>query len=181
MLGFITEPQYNQSLLVNYLNFAADDPGASYTVTLQESMPSMKLVDRHPAESAVQNISTYVMPYFISLTVANETTREFANTFSPAVECSQIPFIRDDPEQALFYRSNPAEPLPWWCPSVDSFEIENDPWQTQKGSQFNMVLHYCDTAAEALGIDPDDSGCETDHEIVDAYMNKVDLGTRVSS
>jgi len=32
---------------------------------MQETMPSMKLIDRNPAESAVQNISTYVMPYYV--------------------------------------------------------------------------------------------------------------------
>jgi len=42
-----------------------------------------------------------------------------------------------------------------------------------------MVLHYCDTAAEALGLDG--SGCETDHSKVDSYMNSVDLGSRIVS
>ena len=30
-----------------------------------ESMPILKLIDRNPAESAVQNITTYVMPYYV--------------------------------------------------------------------------------------------------------------------
>jgi len=64
LFGFASEPQYNQSLLVNYLNFASE-ARETYTVTIQESMPSLKLIDRHPAESAVQNISAYVLPYFV--------------------------------------------------------------------------------------------------------------------
>jgi len=42
-----------------------------------------------------------------------------------------------------------------------------------------MVLHYCDVAAEALGLDG--SGCETDHAKIDSYMNSVELAHRITS
>jgi len=60
--------------------------------------------------------------------VANETTREFETTFFPAIDCAEIPLIREDPELAVFFKYNPLEPLPTWCPSAPSFELENDPW-----------------------------------------------------
>jgi len=42
-----------------------------------------------------------------------------------------------------------------------------------------MVLHYCDVAAEFLGLDG--SGCETDHEKIDSYLNNLEVTHRVSS
>ena len=178
LFGFANGPEYNQTLLTNYFNFGKDT-SETYTISLQESMPRIKLIDRHPAESAVQNISSYVMPYYIKSKVVNETTREFETTFFPAIDCKEVPLVREDPELAVFFKDNPLEPLPFWCPSVPSFEVENDPWLTQKGSQFSLVLHYCDVAAEALGLDG--SGCETDHTKIGSYMNSMEVANRITS
>jgi len=42
-----------------------------------------------------------------------------------------------------------------------------------------MMVEYCDVVAEKLGLDA--SGCETDHTIVDAYMNHIEFVSRVQT
>jgi len=100
-------------------------------------------------------------------------------TYYPAVDCAQVPFIKNDENLEPFYRDIPTEPGTTWCPGEHSFEIDNDPWLTSKGKNYLLGVNYCDVAAKSLGLD--DSGCEKDHAIVDAYLENVTFVHRILS
>jgi len=78
-----------------------------------------------------------------------------------------------------YYKTNEFDPLPAWCPEIDSFEILNDIQLTGSGRNFLMILDYCDNVASALGLD--DSGCVKDHDEVDSYLKEVQINVRLQS
>ena len=102
--GFFFDPDVHhdvhQSIILNYLNMSVESE--RYSISTWQSMPTVKLIDRHAVEDQV-DLSTYVNIYYLVNEVVNEETRELTHVFHEAVECLEIPFIRDNETLNLFY------------------------------------------------------------------------------